>query len=328
MDISKGTPLENDGTVCSKKVAYKNVIIIGLVSLLNYSAISPTNTLMTSTAGKTLGNITYGMNYTSTCLFTFLAVSLLNNFKSRKKLLLFGVLCIVGVMACNWYTSYYTLLPGTLLFGVGVPTVWMTSLVYVKEIAVYYTRNSTQKDTNIASYFTGIIIAFSVVGYLVGNATIAGVLTLLKDQVGNNSIATNNFTKLTMECHTNDDALEFNFVTTNVLRGIIVLYPLSAFGIAVLFLDNLTKQQDKIFPGLNLITRAVKEIRLSAVSIAKLSMRKEILLTCPLFFTSGMSIGFIFSRYTKVSRLCSCVIMCLYIILVATSENFFLKKMS
>jgi len=316
MDINGRTAFENDAKVCSKKVAYKNVIIIGLVSLLNYSAISPTNTLMTSTAGRTLGNITYGMNYTLTCLFTFLAVSLLNNFRSRKKIMLLGVLCIAGVMACNWYTSYYTLLPGTLLFGIGVPIVWMTSLVYVKEIAVYYGKSSAQKDTNIASYFTGIIVAFSVVGYLVGNATIAAVLTLLKpDEASNNSTAANNFTT---KCYTNDEALKFNLLTINVLRGIIVSYPLLALAIAVVLLDDLMKQQEKIFPGLNGVPEAIKQIWISAVSIAKLSMRKEMLFTCPLFFTTGMSTGFMFSRYTKVSLRHSCIVMCLYIILVAT----------
>ena len=173
--------------VWPKKVIYKNLTMIGLVSLLNYSAIGPTNTLMTSVAGRTLGNLTYGMSYFFTALFNFLSVPFLSSFSSRKKLVLFGVSCIIEFIACNWYTSYYTLIPGAVLFGIGVPVVWMTSLVYVKELAVYYAKNSAQKDTNIASYFTGILIAFFVIGYLVGNATTAGILTILKsDRINNN----------------------------------------------------------------------------------------------------------------------------------------------
>ncbi|XP_065910448.1 UNC93-like protein isoform X2 [Dysidea avara] len=293
----------SDHKACSKQVAYKNVTMIGLVSLLNYSAISPTITMMTSVAGKKLGSLSYGLNYVFTCLFSFLTISLLNNFSSRKKLLLFGVLCIIGFTACNWYTSYYTLIPGAVLFGFGVPVTWITSLVYVKEIAVYYARNSTQKDTNIASYFTGIVVAFSLVGYLVGNATIAGILTLLKsDDVNNNATTVNmgsNFTESSTQCYTNDDALEFNFVTTNVLRGVIVFYPLLALAIVVLFIDDLAKQHSKVFLGLSLITGAIKQIWLSAVSMTKLVTRKEMFLTCPIYFTTGISVGFMFARYTK-----------------------------
>ena len=287
-----------------RRVIYKNLIIVGLVNLLNYSAIDPTSTLMTSVAGRTLGNLTHGMSYCFTSLFTFLSVTLLSNFTSRKKLILFGVLCIVGFVACNWYTSYYTLLPGTVLFGIGVPIVWITSLVYLRELAVYYTRNSTLKDTNITSYFTGILIAFSVVGYLVGNITISGVLTLLKsDEVNNNATSINlnsSFTESSNECQTNDDGLQLDSLTTNILRGMLLIYPTLSL-IAVVFLDDLEKPQHQINTGVNVLSTATKQVWLSAISIIKSLIRKKMLMSCPLFFTSGLGIGFLYTRYTKVS---------------------------
>jgi len=287
-----------------RKVIYKNLIIVGLVSLLGYSAISPTKTLMTTVAGRTLGNLTHGMSYFFTSLFSFLAVPLLNNFASRKKLILFGILCTVGFMACNWYTSYYTLLPGTLLFGIGVPIVWMTSLVYLRELAFYYTRNCTLKDTDIASYFIGILIAFSVVGYLVGNATIAAVLALLKSEnVNNNATSTNlnsNSTVSSKECQTNDNGLQFDSLTINILRGILIMYPILSL-MAVIFLDELEKPQCQINIGISMLSAATKQVWLSGISVIKALIKKEMLMSCPLFFTSGIGLGFMYTSYTKVS---------------------------
>ncbi|XP_065910094.1 protein unc-93 homolog A-like isoform X2 [Dysidea avara] len=304
MDLNGETAVgSSTPKVWPKKIIYKNLVIIGLVSLLNFSAIAPTVSLMTSVAGRTLGNLTYGMSYFFTCLFSFLSVPLLSNFASRKKLVLFGVACIIGFIACNWYTSYYTLIPGAVLFGIGTPVVWMTSLVYVKELAVYYAKNSAQKDTNIASYFTGILIAFSVIGYLVGNATTAGILTILKsDRINNNETDTDqndNFTKSSKECQTNDDGLQFDSLTTNTLRGIILFYPILSLMTVVGFLNDLEKQQHQITIGLNVLSTATKQVWLSAISVAKSFVQKKMLMSCPLFFTSGLGIGFIYTSYTK-----------------------------
>jgi len=302
MDVNEETALESNNTpkLWPEKVVYKNLIMIGLVSLLDYSAIAPTNILMTSVAGRTLGNIVYGMSYFFTSLFTFLSVSLLNNIESRKKLLLFGVSCIIGYTACNWYTSYYSLIPGAVLFGIGVPIVWVTSLVYVRDLAVYSARNSKKKDTNFASYFTGVLIAFSMFGYLVGNGTAAGILTLLKpDNVNSND--TNNNLNSSEECQTNDDGLQFDSLTTNILRGVVLFYPILSLMIAIVFLDDLQIQQQRKAIGLNVLSTVAKQVWLSGVSIKQSLLQKKMLLSCPLFFTSGLAIGFIYTSYAKVS---------------------------
>ena len=302
MDVNGETELgsKNAPKLWPKKVVYKNLIMIGLVSLLDYSAIAPTNMLMTSVAGRTLGNIVYGMSYFFTCLFTFLSVSLLSNIKSRKKLLLFGVSCIIGYTACNWYTSYYSLIPGAVLFGIGVSIVSMTSLVYVRELAFFSARNSKEKDTNVTSYFTGVLIAFIVVGYLVGNGTAAGILTLLKPDSVNNNDTVNNLNS-SEECQTNDDGLQFDSLTTNTLRGVVLLYPILSLMIAIVFLEDMLKQQQRKAIGSNVLSIVAKQVWLSAVSVKQSLLQKKMLLSCPLFFTSGLTMGFIYTSYAKVS---------------------------
>jgi len=234
---------------------------------------------------------------------------------SKKMVILFGSACIVGYTACNWYVSYYTLIPGTILFGVGASASWIASLIYAKKLSVNYTKKYNLNEQAITSFFTGIVIGMSVVGYLLGNATTSGVLMLLKSNDGDNNTeeVPNNLTNFDTlrlpnnltsfdnegECRTNDNKLEFNSTTVNALRGLIVFYSLLGFIIAVLFLDDLEKRnlQTTFQPSLKFI----KNIWLNAIPVAKLFTKKEMIMSFPLFITSGAGISFALARYTKVS---------------------------
>ena len=287
-----------------RKVVYKNLLVVGLTQLLNSAAISPTNVLATTIAGKTLGNITFGLNHVFSCLFSFFTISMLDKETSKKMVILFGSACIVGFAACNWYVSYYTLIPGTILFGAGLSASWITSLIYTKKLSVNYTKNYNLNEQAITSFFTGIILGLSLIGYLLGNATTSGVLMLLKSDDGDNNTVSvevlNNMTTLdnSNECQTNDDKLEFNFITVNTLRGLVIFYPLLGFIIGLLFLDNLEKKKFQINLQSTLPLNFIKDIWLNFVSLIKLLAKKEMIMSCPLFIASGANLSFAFTIYT------------------------------
>ena len=294
--------------VVSRRAAYKNLMIVGIAQLLSYAAINPTVTLLTTTAGKTLGNVTFGLNYIFCCLFGFFTICMLDKQTSKKLVILFGNACLVGFTACNWYVSYYTLIPGTILFGAGSSASWVTSLMYTRKLSINYTTNYKLNEQRTSSLFTGIVVGMSVGGYALGNATTSGVLMLLKaddniDNVTASAEEVNNFTDYNSirECHTNDDNLEFSFVTMNVLRGLIVFYSLLGFIIA-LFLDDLERRdvQTSFRPRV-IVFNFAKSIHLNVMPLLKLVIKREMIMSVPLFATEGASISFIFTRYTKVS---------------------------
>ena len=267
------------------------------MQLLSYAAIIPTNNLLTTTAGKTLGNITFGFNYIFSCLFSFFTICILDKETSKKMVILLANACIVGFTACNWYVSYYTLIPGTILFGFGESTSWIISLIYVKKLSINYTKKYNLNEQHTTSLFTGIIMGLTVAGYILGNATTSGVLMLLKSNNIDNDTVSANFTSI-RECHTNDDKLEFSLITTNVLRGLIVFYSILSFIIVLLFLDDLEKR------NLQLTSKfiKIKNIWLNMISIAKLLAKIEMMMSIPLFVAIGASLAFVFGRYTKVSK--------------------------
>ena len=292
--------------VNSKITVYKNLLILGSMQVLAWAAISPTAALGTTTAGKTLGNITFMLNNIFSCLFTFFTISMLDKETNKKVVILFGNACIIGFTACNWYISYYTLIPGTLLFGLGHSTLWMASTMYMKKLSVNYSKKYNFNEQYTTSFFTGIIMGFSLVGYVVGNATTSGVLTLLKEVDSNNDTTnlSNNSVNHTdaKECHTNDDKLEFNLVTMNVLRGLIVCYSILGFIVILFFLDSLEKRNvQKAFHLKLFMVKVVGSTWFNAVSMVKLLEKMELTLSCPLFIASGASLSFVYTIYTKVS---------------------------
>ena len=294
--------------VYSRKAAYKNLLIVGTVQLLSYAAINPTVTLLTTTAGKTLGNVTFGLNYIFGCLFSFFTVCMLDKETSKKLVILFGNASLVGFTACNWYVSYFTLIPGTILFGAGLSASWITSLMYTRKLSMNYSKNYNMNERRTSSLFTGIVMGMSVGGYTLGNGTTSGVLMLLRtnDHSVNVTASAEEMNNLTeyndiRECHTNDDKLEFSFDTMHLLRGVIVLHSLLGFIIA-LFLDDLEKKSlQRTFQPRLIVFNFVNSIRLNVMPLLKLLSKKEMIMSLPLFATEGASISFIFTRYTKVS---------------------------
>ena len=305
MDEQGTQKTRHNDVINSKKAVYKNLLIVGFMQLLSFAAISPTSSLVTTAAGKTLGNITFALNNIFSCLFSFFTISLLDKETSKKMVILLGNACIVGFTTCNWYISYYTLIPGTVLFGIGLSTSWIASMMYAKKLSVNYTTKHNLNEQQITSLFAGIILGFSVAGYTLGNATTSGVLMLLKPRNSENDTVSaeelNNSTH-SEECHTNDEQLEFDFIAVNVLRGLIVLYSLLGFIIILVFLDKLEKKNLQIaFDVKFVILNFIRNIWLNAVSVAKVLATKELMMSCPLFITSGASLSFIYTVYTKVS---------------------------
>ena len=319
-DIDKKTASASDlpdsiKTQDSKAKVYKNLIVIGLMLLLSFSSTNPTITLVTSMTGKTLGNITFCLNNVFTCLFNFVSISVLSNGASKRKVMIIGNACLIGFAVCNWYISYYTLIPGAVLFGFGISVVWISSLMYTSKIAADHAKRCNLIDKSVASYFTGIVIALASAGYLLGNASTAVLLTLLKpneDYHNDTDSTDNNFTaKFDEDCQTNDDKLEFNFTTVNVLRGMIVFYSILALAVLV-FLDEIDEidegpPQAVATCGPQLLTNFVKNQWQDLVTMAKLVIKKESISSCLLCFAVGAGVSFMFARFTKVNFfVCNC----------------------
>ena len=306
------TSFSSDGTsngrAMSKVQVYKNLLVIGFMNMFQYSVTNPTNALVTSAAGKTLGNVAYSLNYFFSCVFTVLSIPMLNSRVKEKEILYVNNIALVVFAICNWYISYYTLIPASVFHGISVAMAYVVSLVYINKLAVHYAEEYKLNAKSVISYFSGVMVGFSLVGYLTGNGTAALILTFLKSEddsdSGSNITMSGNMTNTNSDgdCQTNDDAVEFTVITGNILRGAIVAYSILAL-LTVMLLDDFDKYH-RIKLVLTLREKISEVIRLlwpSMKYIAQVGINKKLSATYPLFLVIGISNGFIFSSYTKAS---------------------------
>ena len=322
----------NSNKAMSKLQVYKNLFLIGLLNLFQYSATNSTNALITSTAGKTLGNIIYCLNYFFSAVFSLLSISVLNSRIREKEILWISNIALVIFTVANLHISYYTLIPASFFHGFAVAMAFVTSLVYVNKLAVHYAETYKLDNDSTISFFGGMLFSFSLAGYLVGNGTTAGILTLLKSEnngdannTGSDNLHANytnsgdvkgtltNYTNSDEDCQTIDDAIEFTVLTESILRGAIIMYSILAL-LTTILIDNFDKHhrikllltfREKITEVIGLLWPSIK-------STAKAATKKKMCLTFPLFLTIAVSNGFIFASYTKASWLWIYIRMQLY----------------
>ena len=316
--VEEKTSVNSSGRAMSRLQVYKNLLVIGVMNMLQYSVTNPTNALVTSTAGKTLGNVAYSLNYLNACVFTVMSIPVLNSQVKEKEVLWINNVALVIFAICNWYISYFTLVPASFFHGLSVAMAYMVSLVYINKLAVHYAEEFKLSTKKVISLFSGIMVGFSLLGYVIGNGTASLVLTLLKsedDEDDTNSnltssnngnlnltFVTKNYSSSDEGCQTNDDAIEFTVLTASILRGLIVGYSVLAL-LSTAFLDDFDKyhriklvltQREKISEIVRLLWPSLKHI-------VKVGTKKKMYSTYPLFISVGISNGFIFSSYTKVS---------------------------
>ena len=324
-DEEKATPqLSNSNKAMTKLQVYKNLLFIGLLNVFQYSATISTNALITSTGGKTLGNIVYCLNYFFSAIFSLLSIAVLNSRIKEKEILWISNIALVIFAIANLHISYYTLIPASFFHGFAVAMAFVTSLVYVNKLAIHYAETYKLDNDGTISLFGGILFGFSLAGYLVGNGTTAGILTVLKsDNSGDtNSTGYDNlhatytnsvdargalsngtdFTNSNEDCQTIDDAIEFTVLTESVIRGAVIMYSILAL-LTTAFIDDFDKYHriKLVITFREKVTEVIGLLWPSIKSAAKVAIKKKMCLTFPMFVTIAVSNGFIFASYTKAS---------------------------
>ena len=316
MDSDKQKASPHYNKPMSRLQVYKNLIVIGILNLFQYSATNPTNALITSTAGKTLGSITFFLNFFFTATFSLLSIPVLKSRVKEKEILWTNNIALIIYSIGNLYISYYTLIPASFFHGFAIAMTFVTSLVYIKKLATHYAEVYKLNNTTVISLSGGILYGFLRGGFFLGNTTAAVILTILQpdDVIGDDNNGTNftddindtrNYTNSDEQCHTNDDAIEFTVLTMYVLRGVIIGYSFLAL-LTTAFLDDFDKyQQNKcVLTVKEKITDVIKLLWPSIKSATKTFANKKMFLTIPLFTTIGVTNGFMYASYAKASWLC------------------------
>jgi len=148
---------------------YKNLLSLGTTILLIFSSFFSIQNLQTSISGKTLGLVSLTVLYIFFLLSTIISSLLVKSIGTKYTLVL-ACICHSVYVACNFYSSYFTLLPGSVLLGLASGPLWTAATVYIADLATNYALHQNIPISNMVSYFNGILYVFLFASFISGNA--------------------------------------------------------------------------------------------------------------------------------------------------------------
>lgn len=148
---------------------YKNLFSLGATMHLIFSSFASIQNLQTSISGQTLGLVSLTVVYVFFVLSTVISSLLVKSIGTKYTILL-GCVCHSIYVACNFYPSYFTLLPGSVFLGLGSGPLWTATTAYIADLATNHAIHRNTPVSNMISYFNGIFFVLFFTSFISGNA--------------------------------------------------------------------------------------------------------------------------------------------------------------
>ena len=302
-DISGSPKDESDDKRKSKRWAYKNVYGLSVAYVVLFTAFIGLQNLQSSinSAGG-LGLVTLSLLYAMFIAAGFVTPGFLKLFGTKYSLL-FGFICHLIYTLANYYPSWYTLVPGSILIGFASAPIWAAASTHLAEVAVTVAPSLRKKQDYLISKFTGIFFFFFQFSQVPGNLASSLILfPYSEESVDINSVTNSNVLSVNLtnfedgECN-NLDSTSFDVKFLYILVSVYVGFIVTSIALLLIFVDRLPSN-NRFFS-----TEKKFELYLKNPLIELLKVLKDVkmLLIAPMVVFNGMELAFAFGSFTEVS---------------------------
>lgn len=209
--------------------------------------------------------------------------------------LIIGQFLLLVYASCNYYPSWYTLVPGSIAMGIAINLIFISSLTHISETASLYASSLDKNYEHTVALFLGIFSA-SAKG---GNGLVSTVSSFILFSLDYNYTTTLSISNESDQCQD----MGASYIQTDYLYYLLIsVYIGSAvIGIILAFilLDNFRPVDDK-FKSVSVCFK--KQVVAVARLIKLMFTNYKMLLLFPLFVLNGVAFGFISGSFTKVSQ--------------------------
>ena len=311
IEYEKTIANEDEDRRKSRRWAYKNVYGLSVAYVVLFTAFIGLQNLQSSinSAGG-LGLVTLSLLYAMFIAAGFVTPGFLKLFGTKYSLL-FGFMCHLLYTLSNYYPSWYTLIPGSILIGFASAPLWAAASTHLAEVAVTVAPSLRKKQDYLISKFTGLFFFFFQFSQLPGN--LASSLILFpyggpSDDLGVYSVtdynSSSNYSTFIEEegvC-TNLESGSFDVKFLYILVSVYVGFIVTSIIILLVFVDRL--------PTSNSFFSTEKKFELylknPLIDLFKVLKDTKMLLIAPMVVYNGMELAFAFGSFTEVSL---CVIL-------------------
>ena len=270
---------------------YKNLFSLGTAMHLIFSSFTSIQNLQTSISGETLGLVSLTVVYIFFVLSTVVSSLLVKSIGTKYTFALASV-CHSIYVACNFYPSYFTLLPGSVLLGLASGPLWTATTTYVADLATNYALHRSIPASNMISYFNGILYVFFFTSFISGNAISSIVYFAFKTDRDIDS----NVTDVCID--SDSESINEAEVEEYVLIGIYQFQDIVGCCVVIFLLDKLP---ETTLLGEICSHKMIALIKARVKNYASCLFSLKSFLPSGIVFTNAAEMAYIFGSFTLVS---------------------------
>ena len=293
-----------------KKWGYKNLFGLCVSYLIIFSVFQALQNLQSSiNSTEGLGLASLAILYACFFVAGFVTPAIVKLLGTKYSLLL-GFICHLVYTLTNYYPSWYTLIPSSILVGLASAPIWAAAHTHITKVAVEIAPALRKDLALLISRFTGIFFFFFQISQLPGNLASSLILFPYSndDTLSNTSIVVAspglqicNYLNETTPIETKYLYALVSVYAVFIVVGIVILF----FAVDRLPSDNQLLSKEKKF-----------HLYLRKPFIELLQVLKDwrMIMITPMPIFVGMELAFVFGSFTEVSCICtysSCSSKCL-----------------
>jgi MFS family permease len=278
----------------STKNEFRNTLVLSGAFTAIFTAYLAIQNLQSSlNQEQGLGLISLSCMYACIIISGILAPAIINVL-GEKKVLVISFICHVIYIGTNFYPSFATLVPSSVLLGLTAGPMWTSQSVYLSDMAYSYAGRTSKDGHAVLSKFNGIFFAMFETTQITGNL----ISSLVLQQGSYNSSVSSNETVETF-CGSDDCPMAVNATKIEEPERHVVYILLGIF----LALDIFGVVLTSVFlpPVQKVISKQKVNLLKSLASCGKGLTDLNLIFLIPLIMFMAMEQAILWTDYTKVN---------------------------
>ena len=271
-----------------KSVAYKNLLGVSVSYWIIFGAYLAVIGLQSS-LNEELGLASLSILYATFLLSGLYTSAVLQIFGTKITLVVCYIVMLLYTLS-NYYPNWYTLITGSVLFGLAFGPIWASLSIHVATVARQYAASTNNNPAHFIALFIGINTMFYKLGYVPANVASSAILLL------RSSRSDDDYTNDTNGICNNTDASEISDESLYIILSVDVFFDLLAIFILIIFVDHLgtTAKIDSIGKTLSLY------VKKPFIATLRMFTEWKLLMILPMMTFDGFVISFALGSFAKV----------------------------